>query len=56
MIDVDPCLFISAKVICVTCVGDCIMVACDTADIDVVTKNLRELNMTLEEEDELAGS
>ena len=36
MIDVDPCLFISAKVICVTYVDDCIMVARDAADIDLI--------------------
>ena len=55
MIDVDPCLFISAKVICVTCVDDCIMAARDAADIDLVIKSLRDLKMTLGEEDELAG-
>ena len=55
MIDVDPCLFISATVICVTYADDCIMVARDAADIDMVIKSLRELKMTLEEEDELAG-
>ena len=54
MIDVDPCLFISAKVICVTYVDDCIMVARDAADIDMVIKSLRDLCMTLEEEDELS--
>ena len=43
MIDVDPCLFISAKVICAACVDDCIMVVRETADIDVVTKDLRDL-------------
>ena len=31
------------------------MVARDTADIDMVIKSLRDLKMTLEEEDELAG-
>ena len=36
-------------------VHDCIMVARDTADIDMAIKSLRELRMTLEEEDELAG-
>ena len=55
MIDVDPCLFISAKVICVTCADDCIMVAGNAADIDMATKSLRDLCVTLEEEDELAG-
>ena len=43
MVDVDPCLFISAKVICAACVDDCIMVVRETADIDVVTKDLRDL-------------
>ena len=55
MIDVDPCLFISAKVICVTHADDCIMAAPNAADIVVVAKSLRDLCMTLEEEDELAG-
>ena len=39
MVDVDPCLFISAKVICVTCVDECIMAARDAACIDVEMKD-----------------
>ena len=54
MIDVDPCLFISAKVMCVTHVDDCIMAARNAADIETVMEHLRDLKMTLEEEDELA--
>ena len=54
-VDVDPCLFISDKVICITYVDDCIMVAEDDADINVIIEKLRDLSMTLEEEDDVAG-
>ena len=39
---------------CVTNVDDCIMAARNAADIETVMEHLRDLKMTLEEEDELA--
>ena len=56
MIDVDPCLFISDKAICVTCVDDCIMVARDLADINEMMDKLRARKMDFEEEEGLNGS
>ena len=53
--DVDPCLFISDKVICVTYVDDCIMFAENMEDIDAVIKKLQDLKMTLEVEQDVAG-
>ena len=54
-IDVDPCLFISDKVICITYVDDCIMFAEEQADIDEAIERLRERKMTLEKESDVAG-
>ncbi len=54
-IDVDPCLFISDKVICVTYVDDCIMFAQNQEDIDKTIEDLREHGMTLEKEEDVAG-
>ena len=53
--DVDPCLFISEKVICLTYVDDCIVVARDLADINVMMDELRARNMDFEEEEDVAG-
>ena len=53
--DVDPCLFISEKVICLTYVDDCIMVARDMADINKMMDKLRARNMDFEEEEDVAG-
>ena len=56
MIDVDPCLFISDKVICLVYVDDTLLYARDMADIDEVIRRLREEHgMTLEVEDDVAG-
>ena len=55
-LDVDPCLFISDRVICLTYVDDCIMVSDQAENIDKVITRLRDVqNMQLEEEDDLAG-
>ena len=53
--EVDPCLFISDKVICLNYVDDCLMFAKDVKDIDAVIKGLREQNFILEEEEDVAG-
>ena len=53
--DVDPCLFISEKVICLTYVDDCIFIAKYEKDIDKVIKLLRERNFELEEEADYVG-
>ena len=52
---VDPCLFISDKVICLTYVDDCIMVAEKTEHIDETLQKTRELKMEMTEEDDVAG-
>jgi hypothetical protein len=55
-VDVDPCLFISDKVICLIYVDDTLLYAKDHADIDEVIRQLREeRNMALEVEDDVAG-
>ena len=36
VVDINPSLLISKKVICLTYVDDCIMVACDLADVNRV--------------------
>lgn len=53
-IDVDPCLYISDKVIIVTYVDDCLIFAYDKKDIDDTVKNIRE-HIELEVEDSVAG-
>jgi len=56
MIDVDPCLFISDKVICLVYVDDTLLYARNMKDIDDVIKALTEDHkMTLEIEDDVAG-
>eukprot|EP00957_Ditylum_brightwellii_P020019 1511446-Ditylum_brightwellii.AAC.1 len=39
---VDPCLFISKKVICIVYVDDCLWFARDNKDIDAVLKSFKE--------------
>ena len=53
--EVDPCLFISDKVICLTYVDNCVMVAKNTSDIDDMLKRLRDLGIEMTEEDDVAG-
>jgi hypothetical protein len=55
-IDVDPCLFISDKVVCLLHVDDTLLYAKDKKDIDEVLRYLREVeHLTLEEESDVAG-
>jgi len=51
---VDPCLFMSDKVICVMCVDDCLFFAKDQADIDDVVARLSQ-EIDLERESDVAG-
>jgi len=53
--EVDPCLFISEKVICLVYVGDTLFFSSNESDIDTVLKKLRELKMELNVEDNVAG-
>jgi hypothetical protein len=54
--DIDPCLFISDKVICLVYVDDTLLFARDMADIDEVLRRLVEdEGMALEVEDSVAG-
>ena len=55
-IEVDPCLFISEKVICLVYVDDTLLYAKDPKDIDEVIERLsKERKMALEIEDDVAG-
>ena len=55
-IDVDACLFISDKVICLVYVDDTLLYAKKQEDIDEVIRQLsEERNMALEVEDDVAG-
>jgi hypothetical protein len=54
-IEVDPCLYISDKVIFLAYVDDCVMLATEMSDINQVMQKLKKLNMQLEEEDDIAG-
>jgi hypothetical protein len=51
---VDPCLFISDKVICLVFVDDCRFYSPKAEYIDDMIKKLRESDMTLEVEDSVA--
>jgi hypothetical protein len=56
MIDVNPCLFISDKVICLVNIDDTLLYARDMKDIDDVIRRLtNEHKMTLKVEDNVAG-
>ena len=55
MVDIDPCLFISDKVVCLVYVDDTLLYAKDLKDIDDVIEKLRERGMTLEVEDDVNG-
>ena len=52
--EVDACLFIADKVICLTYVGDTLFFARDEKDVDDVISKLSE-KMTLEVESDAAG-
>jgi hypothetical protein len=53
--DVDPCLFISNKVICLVYVDDTLFYSPKPEYIDDVIRQLRERDMDLEEEGNVAG-
>ena len=54
--EIDPCLFISEKVICLVYVDDTLLYAQDEKDIDeVLYKLVEEQKMQLEVEDSVAG-
>ncbi|KAG7343789.1 reverse transcriptase RNA-dependent DNA polymerase [Nitzschia inconspicua] len=53
--DADPCLFVSDKCICLVYVDDTLLYARSQKDLDDVVKGLRDLNMDLEEESDVAG-
>ena len=54
--EIDPCLFISDKVICLVYVDDTLLFARDMKDIDdVLNKLVHEQGMALEIEDDVAG-
>ena len=53
--NVDPCLFVSNKVICLVYVDDTLLFSPKAEWIDEAIQNLRNQEMELEEEDEVAG-
>jgi hypothetical protein len=53
--EADPCLFISDKVICIVYVDDTLLFSPRAEYIDEVLSQLREENLDLEEEDDVAG-
>ena len=53
--DVDPCLFVSDKVICVIHVDDTLLVSPDKKHIEDTIEALRKAGMKLEVEDDMAG-
>jgi hypothetical protein len=55
MVEVDPCLFISDKVICLVYVDDTLLYAKDDQDIKDAIQSLRDRGMELEDEDDASG-
>ena len=55
MTDVDPCLFVSDKVICLSYVDDTLWFSPKQEYIDEAMQKLREQGMDLEKEDDVAG-
>ena len=53
--EADPCLFISEKVICIVYVDDTLLFSPRPEYIDEVLSQLREEDLELEEEDDVAG-
>jgi len=53
--EVDPCIFISEKVICLVYIDETLFFSPNELDIDAVLKKLRELNLELNIEDDVAG-
>jgi hypothetical protein len=54
-LDVDPCLFIGKKVICLVYVDDTLFFAKSLSDINEVLVKLREMNLTMQQEEDVAG-
>ena len=55
MTDLDPCLFVSDKVICLTYVDDTLWFSPKQEYIDEAMNKLRDVGMDLEKEDDVAG-
>ena len=55
MVDVDPCLFISDRCICLVYVDDTLFFAPTDADINEAVKKLEEIGMELTIENDVAG-
>jgi hypothetical protein len=53
--DADPCLFISPTVICLIYVDDALFVYKSPEEVDILTKNMKDLGMLFEEESDVAG-
>ena len=53
--ELDPCLFIGDKVICICYVDDLLFWARDEKDINTLAMKLREVGVDLEQEDDAAG-
>jgi Reverse transcriptase (RNA-dependent DNA polymerase). len=51
----DPCLFISSKVICVVYVDDCLFFSPNSSDIDDSIRAIKERGMDLEVKDSVEG-
>ena len=51
----DPCLFIRNDMICLVYVDDCLFFAPDDCKFDNLLQKLREADLTLEKEDDVAG-
>ena len=55
MTDLDPCLFVSDKVICLSYVDDTLWFSPEQRHIDEALERLRGVGMDLEKEDDVAG-
>ena len=55
MTDIDPCLFVSDRVICLTYVDDTLWFSPKQEYIDEAMQKLRDAGMDLEKEDDVAG-
>eukprot|EP00957_Ditylum_brightwellii_P171497 13055889-Ditylum_brightwellii.AAC.1 len=53
--NLDPCLFLSDTVICIVCVDDCLMFACDPQEITKKIDCMTEQGFELQVEDDAAG-
>ena len=53
--EIDPCLFVSDKVVVLLYVDDTLMFARDNSDLEAVVSGLRSQGMDLEKEEDVAG-